>query len=274
MTTHHTTHPHALSTPTSEVTMHHGTRCSTPSLVSPLRPTKIRRRVLTTKTLFHGLANELLLLGPTYARLRLAHPVLAEYPTLESLLTRLTEGPRDDVGKHLVAALIAIRQSTPHRLWVAILLRTFRPMLGKIGKELYGTDPQEKLAILLTAFQAALLHVDARRDPLRIGMYVRQATRRRAFISLTKEIRWSDIGFGEDADTTPDTRSPGSSIAERRRIAEGLQSHGALLSLVRREYPSASVAEQLRRYHKLRRRLKQALLELGEHEVADQGAAR
>ena len=119
-----------------------------------------------------------------------------------------------------MAALITIRQSAPHRLWVAILLRAFRPMLGKLWKELFGSDRQERLALLLLAFQGAILHVDPRRNPVRVAMYVRQATRRRAIVALTKELRWTDVGFGEEADEVADARAPDPPSLERLRATQ------------------------------------------------------
>jgi hypothetical protein len=226
-------------------------------------PTKKCRRVLTPKTLFHGLARELALLGSVYAKLRADHPALYAYPTLPRLLERITVGPRDDAKKELIASLIAIRQSSPHRLWVAILLRAFRPMLAKLWKELFGSDGQERFALLLLGFQAAIGHVNPTRDPVRIGMYVRQATRRRAILALSKELSWSDVGFGEDADECADTRKDDTrkdDARARRRSLEPLLRGSALQTYVRRAYPTLSSEEQTREYQRLRRRLRRAVM--------------
>jgi len=220
---------------------------------------KIRRRVLTPKSVFHGLAQELDLLGPTYAKLQVAHSALSPYPTLASLLTRLTTAPRDDAKKELLAALIVIRQSDPHRLWVAILLRAFRPMLAKIWKELFGSDTQERLALLLLSFQAAVAHVDACRDPVRIAMYVRQGTRRRAIVALSKELRWNDMGFGEEADECSEASEAQSQSQSHPRTVRPLLRAGALHAHVRRAHPTLSAEEQTREYQKLRRRVRRAL---------------
>ncbi len=234
---------------------------STPSDIEvPMK--KIRRRFLTPKSVFHGLARELELLAPAYARLHLAHSALSPYPTLSSLVARLTVGPRDDAKKELLAALITIRQSAPHRLWVAILLRAFRPMLGKLWKELFGSDRQERLALLLLAFQGAILHVDPRRDPVRVAMYVRQATRRRAIVALTKELRWTDVGFGEEADEVADARAPDPPSLERLRATQELLRRGVLAAHVRRSHPSLSPTDQARVYQRLRRGLQRVFLEL------------
>ena len=243
---------------TTEVRMN---RCSENRSTS-LTPTEVpmkkpRRRVLTPKSVFHGLAQELDLLGPTYAKLQVAHSALSPYPTLASLLARLTTAPRDDAKKELLAALIVIRQSDPHRLWVAILLRAFRPMLAKIWKELFGSDTQERLALLLLSFQAAVAHVDACRDPVRIAMYVRQGTRRRAIVALSKELRWNDMGFGEEADECSEA-SEAQSQSHPRTVRPLLRA-GALHAHVRRAHPTLSAEEQTREYQKLRRRVRRAL---------------
>ena len=264
--------PISPSTPT-EVSMNPRLRTalSTPTEVPmPLRhpasieapKKKLRRRVLTPKSIFHGLAHELLLLAPVYETLHSAHPPLSPYPTLASLLERLTTGPRDDAKKELLAALIAIRQSNPHRLWVAILLRAFRPMLAKLWKKLFGSDSQERLALLLLGFQGAIDHIDPTRDPIRIAMYVRQATRRRAIVALTKEVRWNDVGFGEDADEVADPRAADPPTRERVRAAQQLLRPGVLSAHVRRAHPSLSDRERARLYHKLRRALRRVFLEM------------
>jgi hypothetical protein len=213
-----------------------------------------RRRVLTLQTLFRGLARELELLAPVYARLRAPHAGLAAYPTLPGLLARLTSEPHDDAKKELLAAIVAIRQGSPHRLWVAILLRAFRPMLRKLWKRLFGSDRQERLALLMFAFQEALREVDPTRDPVRIAMYVRQATRRRVIASLVKEVAWGEDGFGEDADTVPDEREA-ESPAEQRRTMRQLLQRGVLAAHVRRRHPTMPADDQAQLCQTLRRGL-------------------
>jgi len=228
------------------------------ALTHPEAPMKKTRRVLTPKTLFHGLARELELLATVYAKLRVDHAALSPYPTLPSLLERLTVGPRDDAKTTLIASLIAIRQSAPHRLWVAILLRAFRPMLAKLWKELFGSDGQERLALLLLGFQGALLHTNPTRDPVRIAMYIRQGTRRRVIVALSKELSWADVGFGDEADECADT-SRGDDPPLPKRIAQTLLRRGVLRAHVRRAHPSLSPQEQSRVYQKLRRYVQAAL---------------
>jgi hypothetical protein len=217
---------------------------------------KTRRR-LTPTSFFQGLARELDLLAPVYARLRAAHPELSPYPTLPSLLARLTVGPRDAAKSELLAALVSIRQSAPHRLWVALLLRAFRPMLRNLWKTLFGSDAQERLALLLVSFQGALLGTHPSRDPLRVAMYVRQGTRRRVFVALSKELTWTDVGFGEEADTCADPR--GTDARGGRRSLEPFLRGSVLKTYVRRAHPTLSPEEQARVYQRLRRRLRRAL---------------
>jgi hypothetical protein len=160
--------------------------------------TKNSRR-LSLATLFAGLPTELALLGRAYEQT--SHPTLAAYPTLSSLLDRLTKGDRADVQKsEIVASIIVAHQTAPHRLWVAILLQAFAPMLTTMFKKLVGCDPEERLALLLASFQEAIRVVDAERDPTRIGSYVREATRKRVSVLLSKEREWARIHSGVDPD--------------------------------------------------------------------------
>jgi len=220
------------------------------------------RRELTPKSLFHGLALELDLLGPAYARLHRAHPALRPYPTLAALMDRLTAGERDHAKKELLAALIVIRKRTPHRLWVAILIRAFRPMLLKLWKELFGSDDQERFALLLISFQAAVGRLDPWRDPVRLGMYVRQKTRRRVIAALTRELRWNDVGFGEEADEVSEIAEPGFPLTERLRAAQRLLASGELAAHVRRSHPALSADAHARIHRSLRRGLERVLAEV------------
>jgi hypothetical protein len=197
--------PFTQSTPsTTEVPMKPCLRRS-PSVAStiPVPRKKMRRRFFSPRSFAHGLARELELLAPLYAKLHTAHPELSAYPTLQSLLDRLTTGPRDHAKKELVSGIISIRQSSPHRLWVAIVLRAFWPMLVKQWKELFGSDCQERLALLLLSFQTTVERVDARREPLRVALRIRLATRRRVFVALAKEVRWSSPGARVRAPSWP-----------------------------------------------------------------------
>jgi hypothetical protein len=225
-----------------------------------LKPSKTkkkpRRRILSPSSLREGLTRELTLLRPVYASLHTEHPALEAYPTLEGLLDRLTHGPHDDAQKHLLVALITLRQSSTQRaqrLCVAILTRAFWPMLGKHWKKLVGSDPQERLALLMMSFLDALTRVDPTLDPLRVAMYVQQMTRRGAFKALSWERDWTDVGFGEDADEQPDGRTPdplgGHSLVV---TADRLRRRGALMAHVRDVHRSAPRNEQLLIYRKLR----------------------
>jgi hypothetical protein len=222
-------------------------------------PMKKNRRTLTPKSLFRGLARELRLLAPQYARLRADRPALAPYATLPALIARLTKGASDKAKSELVAALLAIHQEAPHRLWSALLIRAFRPMMARLWKELFGTDGEERLALLLLSFQEALQHVDPHRDPVRIGMYVRQATRRRILVALGYEHRWSAMGFGDEPDEQVDPHAVDASVVtERAAVLTELRRPGALAAHIRRVHPSLSRTEQARIYHQLRRRFTQA----------------
>ncbi len=223
------------------------------------RSTSLTRR-LTLKTLFTGLARELEQLAPLYERTR--PEALSAHPTLAGLLAQLTRKiePGDTSHAALVCAVLSIHQTTPHRLWVAILLRTFRPMVRHVFKKLCGGEREERLALLLVSFQEAIRRVDPVRDPARIAMYIRQATRRGVFAALGEQREWEEVGFGDDPDETPDARAEAvTTAAERVRHMPDLDllqtrtEHGALWDWVQREVPGTQ-GDQLRTYHRLRQR--------------------
>lgn len=225
-------------------------------------PFKIRR--LTLKVVFHGLKKELKLLGPVYERRR--PESLIAYSTLPSLIERLTSGATDPSHSDLVCTLLATHQATPHRLWVAILLRTFQPMVEHVYKKLLGADREERLALLLTAFQETVLKVDPHRDPIRIAMYIRQETRRGVFAALGKQRDWEEVGFGVDADLTPDESTEARATAADRvrhmpdlALLQTRTEHGALWDLVQRDIPDK---ERPRTYHRLRRRREKLIAKL------------
>ena len=225
-------------------------------------PSKSRRLTLTT--LFDGLAREIDLLAPVYERTR---PLtLSAYPTLPGLLHRLTQKSDPTTHTALVCSVLAIHQATPHRLWVAVLLRTFRPMLKHVFKKLCGADREERLALLLTSFQEAIRRVDPHRDPVRIAMYVRQTTRRSVFAALGDQRDWEEVGFGVDADETIDAQAEArTTAADRVRDMPDLEllrtrtEHGALWEWVQRTVPGTA-KEQLRAYHRLRQRRQRLVL--------------
>jgi hypothetical protein len=230
-------------------------------------------RTLTVKTVFDGIAAELTRLGPTYTRLRDPHGAFAPYATLPELIRPLTHGKTAEDHRarcSLVTALLATHQQRPHRLWSALLLRAFRPMLCKTWKKLVGAEPEERLALLLTSFQEAIGRVSPHRDPHpdRIGMYVRQATRKRVFAKLARERDWEGVTSADadpDLERDPRTRDEPAVVGARARLLAvrslghvdlvgTLGHHGALWDLVRRQHPTASKQEQARIYSRLRDR--------------------
>jgi hypothetical protein len=248
---------------------------------APLEPPPLAHRrperTMTMQTLFERLSSELAHLGPIYARRHVDHPALAAYPSLPELVARFAVAAEEDKATRsaIVCALLDLHQRKPHRLWAALLVRAFRPMLRKTWKELYGSNREERLALLLIAFHEAIQRVDPHKDPVRIGMYVKQGTRKRVFDKLKKEIDWRNMGFGEDADLELDPRTlerpplKGSALrslglpkgAEADLVATIAQ-HGALWSLVRREHGSLPKEEQSRIYSRLREHRKRLIAKL------------
>jgi hypothetical protein len=155
----------------------------------------------------------------------------------------------------------------------------FRPMLRKTRKQLYGGSPDERDALLLAAFSKAIQRVDPHRDPVRIGMYVRQTTRKAVFHELANEIEWESVGFGSDADLEPDPRSIECSLLHGAWLCEGTHrqptlpggrkfdlvgtlERGALWSYVRRTYPALDEREKLRLYCRFRQRRRRLIARL------------
>jgi len=242
-------------------------------MVAHARP---RFRRLTLSTVFVGIARELRLLAPVYVARRPA--ALSAHSTLRSLLHELTQKDDPSSKAETICTVLVAHQTTPHRLWVAILLRTFRPMIRHVFKKLCGGDREERLALLLASFQEAIRRVDPVRDPVRIAMYVRQTTRRGVFAALGVQRDWEQVGFGEDADETPDAR--GDAQVTASEVLRGIPDlellrtrteHGALWELVQRQV-AGSEEEKLREYDRLRRRRKQLEMMLRNHELVAQEA--
>jgi hypothetical protein len=93
-------------------------------------------------------------------------------------------------------------------------------------------------------------------------MYVKQATRRRAIAALTRELRWNDIGFGEEADEVSDIAEPGFPLTERLRAAQRFLDPGELAAHVRRTHPGLSHEARTRIHRSLRRGLERVFAEV------------
>ena len=226
------------------------------------------------KEFFAALSAELALVAPRYGARRFEHPVLASYGSLDALFAKTEpkkQGKKTVVspeGSAILAALVDLHARTRDRLWGALLLRAFRPMLLNVGRHLRGGSRDDRDALLLMSFHEALLRVDPLRDPARIAMYVRQETRRRVFRALGDELAWQDVGFGTEADLCADPKSPPEPSLLNRRwkaskavckgappvLLDTAQDRGALWSLVRREHGSLSAKEQARIYRRLQKR--------------------
>jgi hypothetical protein len=221
---------------------------------------------------FECLNAELQFLEPRYATRRFEHATLAAYPSIDSLLVETVprkEGKKQVVspeGSAILCAFLDLYRGTRDRLWGAVLLRAFQPMLLAVGKKLIGGSRDDRASLLLASFHDATLRVDPARDPLRIAMYVRQETRRGVFRELSKELDWEGIGFGEEADLCADAASfelppclrgagtGGLSRLATHALMSTVCSRGALWELVRQNYASVSPKEQARIYRRLRQR--------------------
>ena len=217
---------------------------------------------------------ELALLAPRYDTHRVEHPVLASYGSVDALFAETEpkkQGKKKVVspeGSAILVALVELHAKTRDRLWGALLLRAFQPMLENVSRRLRGGSRDDRDAVLLMSFHEALLRIDPLRDPARIAMYVRQETRRRVFRALGDELEWQDVGFGTEADLCADPRTPPEpSLLSRRWKASKAMckgappvlldtsvDRGALWRLVRKEHGSLSAKEQARIYRRLQKR--------------------
>ena len=162
---------------------------------------------------------EFIHLSRLYATRSSAHPMLGAYPTLGALLSALSgEGATDpETRRRLICAVIEEHQTTPGPLGAAIVLHAFRGMLVRLSRSLAGVDsPDDADGIVVAGLLQALPRVRPGRDPERIGMYVRQETRRAVFAALRRDARAQ-----AHLDVDEDTATDGESCAESADDDEG-----------------------------------------------------
>ena len=88
-------------------------------------------------------------------------------------------------------------------LGAAIVLHAFRGMLVHLSRSLVGVDdPDEADGLAVAGLLEALGRVRPERDPERIGMYVRQETRRAVFRALRRDARTRQYQEPPDEDET------------------------------------------------------------------------
>jgi hypothetical protein len=245
---------------------------------------------------FRALSRELAFLSPRYDAQRFEHPVLASYASLDALFAETEpkkQGKKKVVspeGSAILVALVELHARTRDRLWGALLLRAFQPMLERVARRLLGGSRDDREASLLISFHEALLRVDPQKDPLRIAMYVRQETRRRVFRELGDELEWQDVGSsGEDVDLCVDPSSPPepSLLSRRWKASKALckggappglldtaHDRGALWSLVRQEHGHLPAKEQARIYRRLQKRRHRVVGRLRDRLLAERRSAR
>jgi DNA-directed RNA polymerase specialized sigma24 family protein len=133
---------------------------------------------------------EFVRLSRLYAARRSSHPALVAYATLDALLSALLrKGQVDPASRcRLICAVIAEHQAASSPLWVAVVLHAFRGMLVRLSRSLVGVDDRDEAdALVVVGLVEALGRVRPAHDPDRIGMYVRQETRRAVFRALRRD---------------------------------------------------------------------------------------
>jgi hypothetical protein len=127
---------------------------------------------------------------------------LAAYPTLGRLLDAFF-GPDQadpDTRRELLCAVLA-ELPPPDPLGAAVTLHCFRGMLVRLSKSLCGVDDRDEAdALVVAGLLEALPRIRPERDPDRIGMYVRQETRRAVFAALRRDTRARKYQEALDAD--------------------------------------------------------------------------
>jgi hypothetical protein len=227
------------------------------------------------------LNRELERLAPRYAALSTEHAPLAAYPSLASLVDRLTY-PKKNKSRaaqrersELLAVIIGAYQPTRDRLWAAILVAAFRPMLAT--KRFYGADPEEREAIFFAALTEVVGKLDVRRRPDQVHTIVWRGAKQALVRKLRQQTTWSEVGFGDDADATPDATSwlPQPWLAawllSRGRedrpdldLLVRVEECGSLKAYVEAEYAALPPTERSRVYGRLQSRHRRAVAQLRE----------
>ena len=166
---------------------------------------------MSTSNLARILQEELDRLAPRYASVCAQHAPLSAYPTLAALVSRLTD-PKKNKSEasqrersELLVAIIAAFQPTHDRLWGAILVAAFRPMLA--ARQFFGAEPEEREAIFFAALVEVVDKLDVRERPEEVHAAVWRAAKRVLVRKLRRQVAWGELGFGDEADETPDRTS-------------------------------------------------------------------
>jgi len=230
---------------------------------------------------------ELERLAPRYASLSVEHAPLSAYPTLASLVGRLTDREKNKSRtaqrerSELLSAIIEAYQPAHDRLWSAILVAAFRPMLAT--KRFYGADPEEREAIFLAALTEVIDKLDVRQRPDQVHAIVWRSAKKALVRKLRRQTTWIEVGFGDDADATPDRTSwlPEPWLAAwllSRRASElvgakdrpdldlvvRVEEWGSLTAYVEAEHAALPPTERSRVYGRLRGRHRRAVSQLRE----------
>ena len=234
---------------------------------------------MSSSNLARLLHQELERLAQRYASVHVEHALLSGYPTLASLVVRLTDPDRNQSDEsqrersELLATIIGAFQPTHDRLWGAILVAAFRPMVAT--NRFYGADLEEREAIFFAALTEVVDKLDVRETPDQVHAIVWRSAKKVLVRKLRRQAAWCAVGFGDEADVTPDRTSwlPEPLLAawllsrgkdDRPDIDLVLQVHawGSLAAYVRAAYPALTSAERWPVYQRLWRQHRRALAQL------------
>ena len=234
---------------------------------------------MSSSNLARILKQELEHLAPRYASVHAEHAPLSAYPTLPALVSRLTD-PKKNTSEasrrersELLAAIIAAFQPTHDRLWGALLVAAFRPMLA--AKQFFGADPDEQEAIFFAALVEVVDKLDVRERPDEVRTAVWRATKKILVRKLRRHVAWSLVGFGDEADETPDRTSwlPPPLLAawlltrgdkDRPDIDLLIRVYewGSLRAYVEARHPDLPPAERLRVYKRIHRHYRRTVADV------------
>jgi hypothetical protein len=227
------------------------------------------------------LGTELERLAPRYASLSVEHAPLVAYPTLASLVSRLTDRETNKSRaaqrerSELLSAVIGAYQPAHDRLWSTILVAAFRPMLAT--KRFYGADPEEREAIFFAALTEVVGKLDVRQRPDHVHAIVWLTAKKALVRKLRQHTAWSEVGFGDDADATPDATSwlpepwlaawllsRGAKDRPDLDLVVRVEEWGSLTAYVEAEHAALPPTERSRVYGRLQKRHRRAVSQLRE----------
>jgi hypothetical protein len=142
-------------------------------------------------------------------------------------------------------------------------------------KRFYGADPEEREAIFFAALTEVVDKLDVRQTPDQLHAIVWRSAKKALVRKLRRQTAWSEVGFGDDADATPDRTSwlpeplltawllsRGAEDRPDIDLVVRVQEWGSLRAYVAAQYAALPPRERSRVYGRLKKRHRRAVAEL------------